>query len=70
MKQTYTAVIKQSGDWWIGWIEEVPGVNCQEPTKEELLESLQVTLREAVELNRQEARDAATDGFEEITINL
>ena len=70
MKQTYTAVIKQSGDWWIGWIEEVPGVNCQEPTKEGLVESLQVTLREAVELNRQEARDAATDGFEEITINL
>ena len=25
----YTAVIKQDGDWWIGWIEEVPGVNCQ-----------------------------------------
>ena len=34
----YTAVIKQDGDWWIGWIEEVPGVNCQEATHEELLE--------------------------------
>jgi hypothetical protein len=30
MAQTYTAVIEQSGPWWIGWIEEVPGVNCQE----------------------------------------
>jgi hypothetical protein len=28
--QTYMAVIKQAGAWWIGWIEEVPGVNCQE----------------------------------------
>jgi hypothetical protein len=30
MNQTYTAVIKQDGDWWIGWIEEISGVNCQE----------------------------------------
>ena len=59
MKETYTAVIKQSGQWWIGWIEEVPGVNCQEATKAELLRSLQEALREALELNRQDARDAA-----------
>ena len=32
MKGNYTAVLKKSGEWWIGWIEEVPGVNCQEPT--------------------------------------
>ncbi len=24
MEQNYTAVVKQDGDWWIGWIEEVP----------------------------------------------
>ena len=30
MKNTYTAVIEKNGDWWIGWIEEIPGVNCQE----------------------------------------
>ena len=40
MKNRYTAVIKQRGRWWIGWIEEVPRVNCQEATREELLESL------------------------------
>jgi len=55
MKEHYTAVIKQSGQWWIGWIEEVPGVNCQEASKEELLKSLRVTLREALEFNRREA---------------
>jgi hypothetical protein len=49
MTQTYTAVIKQSGPWWIGWIEEVPGLNCQEPSRAELLETLEVTLREAPE---------------------
>ena len=70
MKETYTAVIKQSGDWWIGWIEEVPGVNCQEATREELLKSLRLTLREAIEFNRREALDAAGDGFDEESIAL
>lgn len=65
MKKNYTAVIKQRGQWWIGWIEEVPGVNCQEASREELLESLKVTLREALEFNRREALEAAGDSFEE-----
>ena len=51
MSNTYTAVIQRDGDWWIGWIEEVPGVNCQEASREELLGSLRVTLQEAVELD-------------------
>ena len=55
MTQTYTAVVKQDADWWIGWIEEVPGVNCQESTREGLLDSLRVTLTEAIEFNRTEA---------------
>ena len=52
MKDTYTAVVKRSGPWWIGWIEEVPGVNCQEASEDALLETLTVTLREALEFNR------------------
>ena len=47
----YTAVIKNEGEWWIGWIEEIPGVNCQERTHQELVEPLRVTLREALEFN-------------------
>jgi predicted RNase H-like HicB family nuclease len=70
MNTQYTAVVKQDGDWWFGWIEEVPGVNCQEPTKGELLESLRITLREALELNRDDALVAAGDGFEELRIAL
>ena len=70
MKNTYTAAVKKSGDWWIGWVEEVPGVNCQEATRGDLLESLRVTLREAVEFNRRDAREAAGDGFEEEPIAL
>jgi predicted RNase H-like HicB family nuclease len=65
MSQTYTAIIKQENGWWIGWIEEVPGVNCQESSRKELVESLRITLKEAVELNRQEALGAAGSDFEE-----
>ena len=49
MTSTFTAIIKKDVDWWIGWIEEVPGVNAQEATKEELLASLREILREALE---------------------
>ena len=65
MANTYTAITKQDGDWWIGWIEEVPGVNCQERNREELMESLRITLREALEFNRAEAIQAAIPGYTE-----
>ena len=69
MTNTYTAIIKQDGDWWIGWIEEVPGVNCQERSHKELIQSLKVTLKEALEFNRQEAiRSAASEYTEEPVI--
>ena len=68
MAHTYTAVVKQDGGWWIGWVEEVPGVNCQEASREALVESLRVTLAEAIELNRDEARKAAGIGYEELPI--
>ena len=68
MSQKYTAVIKHDAPWWIGWIEEVPGVNCQEHSREELLQSLRVTLTEVLEMNREEARRAAGKGYEELTI--
>jgi hypothetical protein len=70
MKESFTAVIKQSNNWWIGWIEEVSGVNCQEPTREELLESLRITLKEALDFNRYEAIEAAGDVYEEELIAL
>ena len=68
MNNEFTAVIKQDGEWWIGWIEEVPGVNCQEATRDELIESLTVTLREALDLNREDALAAAGELYSEETI--
>ena len=64
----YTAVIKQDGAWWIGWIAEVPGVNCQEATKEELLVSLSEALRDILAINTAEARAAAGDPHTEVKI--
>ena len=63
MNTEYTAIIRQSGDWWIGWIEEIPGVNCQERTREELIESLRLTLKEALEFNRKDAIAAVGSGY-------
>ena len=65
MKDHYTAILKKKGDWWIGWIEEVPGVNCQERSKEELIETLRITLGEALAFNRKEALEAAGESYEE-----
>ena len=70
MQNTFTAVIKQDGDWWVGWIEEVPGVNCQEKTHEELVESLKSTLKEALEFNRQDALKAADSNYTEEPVTI
>ena len=70
MKGNYTAVLKKSGEWWIGWVEEVPGVNCQGHTRDELLESLRLTLKEALEFNRRDALDTAGEDYEEEPIVL
>jgi predicted RNase H-like HicB family nuclease len=51
MNNSFTAILKQDGDWWIGWVEEVPGVNAQEKTKDELRAALKIILREALEFN-------------------
>jgi predicted RNase H-like HicB family nuclease len=68
MSATYTAVIQQSGDWWIGWVQEVPGVNSQGQTRDELIENLRDALDEALEMNRAEARAAATGTYEEVSL--
>lgn len=70
MANTYTAVTKQDNGWWIGWIEEVPGVNCQERTRQKLLESLRTTLAEAIELNREEAIEAAAPDYTEEPVTV
>ncbi|WP_148597922.1 type II toxin-antitoxin system HicB family antitoxin [Aquisphaera giovannonii] len=68
MEARYTAVIQQHDEWWIGWVEEVPGVNSQGATRDELLENLRDALEEALEMNRLDARAAADGEFEEVSL--
>ena len=65
----YTAVIQRDGDFWVGWIEEISGVNSQGSTRAELLENLQSALQEALQMNRLDARSAAGKTFEEVQIS-
>jgi len=70
MKNKYTAVVKQEGNWWVGWIEEIPGVNCQEKSYAALKESLETTLKEALEFNRQDALSSAGSDYKEEKIAI
>ncbi len=42
----YRAIIKKSGEWWIGWLIDLPGVNAQERTRKKLIESLEIGAQE------------------------
>jgi predicted RNase H-like HicB family nuclease len=42
----YRAVIKKKEGWWIGWLIDLPGVNAQERTKSELIQSLKIGAQE------------------------
>jgi predicted RNase H-like HicB family nuclease len=68
MKTGFTAVAQKDGDWWVGWVEEVPGVNAQERTREELVQALSEALEDILELNGQQAREAIQGDYEEISI--
>ncbi len=47
----YKAIIKKEGDWWIGWLVDLPGVNAQERTYEELIESLKIGAEDMLALS-------------------
>lgn len=70
MTTEFTAIIQKDGDWWIGWIEEIPGVNAQERTREELIISLREAAKDILDLNRSVAKEAAGKGFEEIPLTV
>ena len=71
MKSNYTALIQLDDQWWIGWIEEIPGVNGQGATREELIESLRSALKEALEMNRADALAAfKNNAYEKVSIQM
>ncbi len=69
MDTRYTAVIQQNEKWWIGWVEEIPGVNSQAATREELMGNLRSALEEALEMNRADAVAGMTGEYEEVSLS-
>jgi predicted RNase H-like HicB family nuclease len=67
---SFTALVKRDGRWWIGWIEEIPGVSSQGRTRDELIENLHSALSDAIAMNRASAVAEVAGEFVEVSINL
>jgi predicted RNase H-like HicB family nuclease len=70
VEAVYTAIVQLDDSWWIGWGKEIPGVNSQGKTREELMENLRSTLKEALEMNQAEALAATTGEYEEASLEV
>ena len=46
----YRAIIKKKEEWWIGWLVDLHGVNAQERTRKELLESLRIGAKDMLKI--------------------
>jgi predicted RNase H-like HicB family nuclease len=68
MKNEYTAVVQKDGRLWVGWVEEIPGVDSQGESRDELMINLRSALEEALEMNRSDAKNSAGSAFEEVRI--
>ena len=53
MKGEFTAVYEKRGDWYIGYVEEVTGVNTQGRTLDEVKENLKEALTLILEANKE-----------------
>ena len=54
--EKFTAVFEQDGDWWIGYLEELPGANTQGRTLDEARENLKDAVRLLIAANRELTR--------------
>lgn len=70
MNRNYTAVVQYNEPWWIGWVEEIPGVNSQGKTRDELMENLRSALKEALEMNQSDALKSVSGEYEEVSLEV
>lgn len=52
MTREFSAIYRKSGKWYLGWIEEIPGVNTQGATLKETKENLKEALLLILETNK------------------
>ncbi|MBU0510625.1 MAG: type II toxin-antitoxin system HicB family antitoxin [Chloroflexi bacterium] len=55
-EEKFTGVFEQVGEWWIGYVEELPGANTQGKTLDEARENLQEATQLIIEANRELVR--------------
>ena len=52
MEREFTAVLEKKGRWYVGYVEEIPGVNTQGRTLKETRANLQEALQLILQANR------------------
>ena len=62
MARQFTAIYKKSGKWYLGWIEEILGVNTQGRTLKEAKENLKEALELVLETSRLLTKKEAPKG--------
>jgi predicted RNase H-like HicB family nuclease len=65
----YYANIEKRKDWWIGWLVDLPGVNAQEKTREELVEALRIGAEDMLEFKGIPIPDRVEIHAEPMTVN-
>ncbi|KJU84163.1 hypothetical protein MBAV_003644 [Candidatus Magnetobacterium bavaricum] len=55
------AYVKKSDDWWIGWLIDIPGVNAQERTRDELIKSLIIGAQDMININNELIKDGQVE---------
>ena len=72
MEREFTAVFEKHGQWYVAYVEEIPGVNTQGRTlaeaRENLKEALQLVLEENRRLNSE--KRPGTAKREPITVEV
>ena len=52
MTKQFTGIYKKNKNWYVGWVEELPGVNTQGKTLKETKENLKEALLMILEINK------------------
>jgi predicted RNase H-like HicB family nuclease len=70
MRNEFTAVIEQDGEWVIAYSPEIPGANGQGRTKEEALDSLSKAIALILEDRREDGLRGLPPGAVRETITV
>ncbi|MDK2855968.1 MAG: hypothetical protein PWQ86_1181 [Bacillota bacterium] len=69
----FTAVFQKRGNWWVGYVEELPGANTQGKTLEEARENLREAVALIIQANRDTIAppsDSSETVREELVVNI